>query len=145
MTKYFIPKHMKKIKLILLFMSVISFGVYAQTSTIRFDGLYQTAKEGNARHFLRFYADSTALSATSTGEATDVIKWLSRPYDDKGKYQIKNNNIIFSTTSTYGTVIYNGMIYNENTLILKTKSLINGSESERYFNFIKVEDTNSTN
>jgi len=140
---------MKKIQLILFFLIIISFNAYSQSGVItqsgvvRFDGLYQTETDSveHYRSFLRFYADSTVISVTSTGEAKDIIKWLKKPYKDQGVYEIKNNNIRFSTTSSYGTVVYTGVINDEYKLTLKTKSLINGNESEEIFYFIKMAKT----
>lgn len=137
---------MKKIKLILFFLAVFSLkaysqtGIATQTGAVRFDGLYQTETDTveHYRSFLRFYADSTVISVTSTGEAKDVIKWLKKPYKDQGIYEIKNNIIRFSTTSSYGTVVYTGILNDDYKLTLKTKSLINGNESEQTFYFIKT-------
>ncbi len=113
---------------------------FSQThKAVRFDGLYQSETNNNSRHFLRFYSDSTVISVTSTGEATDVIKWLKKPFDDKGKYEIKGNKIYFTTSlSDFGTVVYEGVIYSEYKLQLKVKSLINGYVSENLFYFIKL-------
>lgn len=137
---------MKKIQLILFFLAVFSLNAYSQSGVVtqsgevRFDGLYQTETDTVAKYrsFLRFYSDSTVISVTSTGEAKDVIKWLKKPYDDQGTYEIRNNIIRFSTTSSYGTVVYTGVINDDYKLILKTKSLINGNESEQTFYFIKI-------
>ena len=113
--------------------------VFSQSRVgLRFDGLYQSVSESDSRHFLRFYSDSTVISVTSTGEATDVIKWLKKPYDNQGKFEIKGNRIYFTTTSSYGTVVYEGLIDTEYKLILKVKSLINGHLSEELFYFIKL-------
>ncbi|NLT52714.1 MAG: hypothetical protein GXX85_17560 [Ignavibacteria bacterium] len=123
---------------------------------VRFDGLYQTQTDiesrhyfrfysdstvitdFESRHFLRFYPDSTVISVTSTGVATDVIKWLTKPYDNQGKFEVKGDRIYFTTTSSYGTVVYEGFIDSEYLLKLKTISLINGQESEKLFYFIKL-------
>ena len=128
--------------LILVFLFCVStIQVFSQNqNTVRFDGLYQTetSEESDLRAFLRFYADSSVISTTTTGEATDVIKWLKKPYDNQGKFEIKGNKLYFTTTSSYGTVVYEGIIESEYRLILKTKSLINGYVDEKSYYFIKL-------
>jgi hypothetical protein len=113
-------------------------------SNIRYDGLYQSETEGNIRNFLRFYSDGTVLEVgtTAKGEIKDIIKWFKKPFDkpyySKGKFEIKMDKIYFAAISSYGTVLYEGIIENENKLRLKIKSLINGNESEEVFYFIKI-------
>ena len=132
---------MKRTILFAFLFCISAIQVFSQTNMkVRFDGLYQTELniKSDSRRFLRFYSDNTVLSVSSTGEATDVIQWLEKPYHDHGKYEIKENKIYFSTTSSYGTVLYEGLIESKNVLKLKLKSLINGHESEQIFQFIKV-------
>lgn len=115
--------------------------VFSQTQkAVRFDGLYQTetSEESDRRHFLRFYADSTVISASSMGEATDIIIWLKKPFEIQGKFEIDVNKLYFTTTSSRGTIVYEGIIESEYRLTLKTKSLINGHESEKIYYFIKL-------
>ena len=104
---------------------------------IRFDGLYQSETDIDSRKFLRFYSDSTVISVSSTGEATDVIKWFKKGWDNEGKFEVKGNNIYFTTTSPSGSVVYEGLIESEYKLKLKMMSLINGHVSEELYYFIK--------
>jgi len=94
-----------KQNIIFVFLFCIStIQVFSQTHKgVRFDGLYQSESDSESKHFLRFYSDSSVISVSSIGEATDVIKWLKKPYDDQGKFEIKGNMIYFTTTSSYLT------------------------------------------
>ncbi len=130
---------MKQTIIIVFLFCLSTIQVFSQINKrLRFDGLYQSATEGDSRKFLRFYADGTVISVTSTGEATDVINWLKKPYDDQGNFEIKGKKIYFVTTSSYGSVVYEGFIDSKYKLKLNIKSLINGYESEWLFYFIKL-------
>lgn len=124
---------------IIVFLFCISaIQVFSQSSIeVRFDGLYQSGTNGDSRYFLRFYSDSTVISVTSTGQATDVIKWFKKPFNDQGKYEINGNKIYFTTTSSYGTVVYEGIIDSEYKITLTVISLINGHKSKEIYYFIK--------
>jgi hypothetical protein len=103
--------------------------------------LYQSKTIDGSRDFLRFYSDGIVLSVGTTGEVTDLIKWFKKPYDQpyqsRGKFEIKKDKVYFTTTSSAGTVFYEGKVESEFKLFLKTKSLINGYEDEKVFYFIK--------
>jgi hypothetical protein len=134
---------MKYALMIFFVFSISIYNVNSQTkSLIRFDGLYQSETEDNSREFLRFYDDGTVLSVISSSNAKDLIKWFKKDKHSnqfqKGKYEINNNNIYFTTTDKYGTVVYQGAI-DEYKLTLKTKSLINNAESTSIFYFIKFQ------
>lgn len=136
----------KLIEYVLMTLFVFSISIYnvnSQTkSLIRFDGLYQSETEDNSREFLRFYDDGTVLSVISSINAKDLIKWFKKEKNSnqfqKGKYEINDNKIYFTTTDKYGTVVYQGII-DEYKLTLKTKSLINNAESTSIFYFIKFQ------
>jgi hypothetical protein len=131
--------HMKRAEIITFIFLFSIFQAFSQTpKTVRFDGLYQSETYNNFRYFLRFYSDSTVISATSNGEVNDIIKWLKKPFDQQGQYEIKGNKIYFSTTSDFGTVVYEGVIDSEYKLQLKVKSLINGHLDEKLYYFIKL-------
>jgi len=115
------------------------------TKNVRFDGFYQTQSKEDYKSFLRFYSDSTVLSVTTDGdaEASNLISWFKKPFDNphhsKGKYEIKENKISFTTDSSNGKVVYKGTIESENKLILNFKSLINGYEGKEVYYFIKLD------
>lgn len=120
---------------------VATIQVFSQTLKVRYDGLYQTQTKGDSRDFLRFYSDNIVLSVGTRGEVRDLIKWFKKPYnrpsDCRGKYEIINDKIYFTTTSSAGTVVYEGIIETKFKLRLKKKSLINGYEEEEVYYFIK--------
>jgi hypothetical protein len=137
---------MKQLLFLFFFFSVSSINVFAQTNSIvRYDGLYQTEIDSSygARGYLRLYSDSTVLSVTSTGNATQVMVWLKKEDADssdysKGKYEIKGKSINFRTTSSSGTVVYEGVIISADKIIVQTKSLINGYEGEEVYWFVEL-------
>ena len=129
--------------LILILLLISTIQVFSQTlKEVRFDGLYQSETEGDYRSFLRLYSDGTVLSITSTGQVSDLKKWFKKPYKkpyhSRGLYEIKGNRIYFTTTSSSGTVVYEGIIESEYKLIITTKSLINGHEDEKIYYFITL-------
>ncbi|NOT73771.1 MAG: hypothetical protein HOP08_02500 [Cyclobacteriaceae bacterium] len=134
----------------ILFISLIlsSFFASAQSTTelLRFDGLYQTEPEvdpetsDTTTNFIRFYPDGKVITVGSTGKAYDLKGWFNLRHDDisQGEYKITNRKIEFSSTSSYGTVTYEGEINRDQTLILNVKSMINDYHGlEKYF-FIRV-------
>lgn len=130
--------------LLLLGLAIFNNGC-SRSEKIRFDGIYQSETDYDFRKFFRFYPDGTVIVASSTGEATDVIKWLKKEkyIDDggsNGKYEIKLDKIDFTTTANYGTIVYEGNIIDDNKIKLKIKSLINGNESEKTIFFIKINE-----
>lgn len=133
-------KHLVVVSIIL----IATFRVYSQDSTkVRFDGVYQTETRNNTRSFLRFYPDGTVISATSTGQAKNLSNWFTKekynkPWDSRGKYEIKNKNIYFTTSSQSGTVVYEGVIKTEYELSLNIKSLINGNQQKDIYYFIML-------
>lgn len=129
---------------LMLILNCWSLEVYSQTKeSLRFDGLYQTETDGDSRSFLRFYEDGTVISVTSPSEAKDLITWFrkedyNKPYHSKGKYEIRDKNIYFTTSSEDGTVVFQGTVTNGYTITLKIKSLINSHEHEETYYFIKL-------
>ena len=110
------------------------------TSFLRTDGVYQSKKVNNSYYYyLRFYADSTMISISSTGKVKDLAKWFNKDYEDisTGNYSMKNDSIFFESSSKVGTVVYRGAL-SKKQLNVHSESLINGHISERSFKFRKI-------
>jgi hypothetical protein len=121
-------------------------GQTQKKGTIRYDGIYQTVtsidttNSDTTRHFLRFYPNGKVISVGSTGTVLDLEKWFNINHKDisVGNFEITEKRIYFSTTSSTGTVIYDGLFINKYYLELNIKSLINNyTATERYY-FIKI-------
>ena len=106
---------------------------------LRYDGLYQAESESDYFYYLRFYQDGTVLSTSSTGNSRQVARWFNKekPSLSKGRYTTLGSKIKFSTTSSYGTVDYQGEI-KEKSLILDSYSHINGHKANYKFFFMKL-------
>lgn len=115
-----------------------------QENDIRFDGFYQSPTENNIRKFFRFYPDGSVIEATTEAEANDIAPWFKKEnfihdYHSIGKYEIHEDKIHFSTTASgYGTIVYEGTLNPAAKMHLKSKSLINGKESEYTIYFIEI-------
>ena len=120
-----------------------SFNVSSQTNEfIRFDGVYQSETQGDYRQFIRFYQDGTVITVSCTCEVKGIEAWFNKENlkdedDSSGKYEIKETKIYFTSTSSYGTVVYYGTLTNEYTINLNIKSLINDYENQETYYFIK--------
>jgi len=110
--------------------------IFAQNSTVRYDGVYR-ADRGDCYSYVKFYPGDTVISVSSTGEPDEIAEWFNKPYYDNGIYKIEKNKISFNSTSSYGTVLYRGKIVSEDKLILKIESLINGYKTKETYNFFK--------
>lgn len=109
---------------------------------LRFEGLYVNKKPGAFYStFLRFLRAGTVLETSSTGEAEDVIKWMSLGHEhvSVGKYRIEDGVIRFHVTSKYGDVVYSGFPGKE-AVVLKSHSLINDHRDKLVFEFVSVAD-----
>jgi hypothetical protein len=134
-----------KIIILLNTLLMIFISSCSSSNSVRFDGIYQGETQSDSKKFIRFYKNGTVLSVASTvdAEAHDVVKWLKIEKIEtgnfsKGKYEINQKKIYFSTSAEEGTVIYSGEISDNTILNLRVKSLINGSESFQTFYFVKL-------
>jgi hypothetical protein len=75
----------------------------------------------------------------SKGNSRQVVQWFNKekPSLSKVSYTILGSKIKFSTTSSYGTVDYQGEI-KEESLILNSYSHINGHKATYNFFFMKL-------
>lgn len=110
---------------------------------VRYDGLYAYVAEPYTQ-LLRFYADGSVLSATTTGWAPEVARWFTRenpmPHIGRGQYEISGNLITFTTKIDTGAVEYAGTVNVEGTeLRLHTLSRINGHQSDGVWRFVPVQ------
>ena len=127
------------IGLILLLSNIFIIGC---ASSLQFDGVYQSEKEGDYWHYARFYKDHTVITVSSTGKPKEIFHWFKKENIinknlSNGLYSINNSRLVFSSTDTYGTVDYEGMIQ-EDTLILNWYSHINFHRGNGKYNFIKL-------
>jgi hypothetical protein len=110
-------------------------------STPRFDGVYQSEKSKDSWDYLRFYGDSAVITVGSSGTPEQVIRWFEKenstsPFS-RGKYQTKDGKISFSSTSSAGTVDYEGTM-TENGMTLNIHSQINGYRATKEYYFVKI-------
>jgi len=105
---------------------------------IRYDGVYYSPSSSDAgfTYYIRFYADGTVITVTSSGTIFDVKKWFTKDRKDIsiGKFILVGDKIIFSSGDSYGSVDYNGHVFNDR-LLLNSHSNINGHEETRQYRF----------
>ena len=81
-----------------------------------------------------------SVTTECEGEAIDLKDWFTT--DSKkgsvGDYQIKGTKINFTTTSNAGSVVYKGKVTKTGSLILKSKSLINGFKDKEEYFFVEL-------
>lgn len=152
---------MKKFSPVLFFCLVIFYCAAAPTNAqqnkivrdrsaavgVRFDGFYQSVIDEKALpeektwKYLRFYPNGKVISVTSTGNTLDLKKWFSiKKHKEYGNWELDGNRLYFSTTTSNGTVIYDGFVIDKFYLELKIKSLINGYENTEKYYFVKIPD-----
>lgn len=107
-------------------------------AALRYDGLYQSPQPSYTM-YLRFYADGTVLTVSSSGSAGQVATWFGKNHDNisTGKYVIQNSTLTFSATSAAGVVDYSGTINGED-IKLDMTSHINGNKSTDDYHFVKI-------
>ena len=94
----------------------------------RSDGVYYS-KYSNYTYYIRFYDDGIVITTSSTGTISQIKNWFNKDHDDIsiGKFNIIDDKISFSSTSSFGTIDYNGQILH-NKLLLNSYSHINGNK-----------------
>jgi len=111
---------------------------------IHFDGYYSNEKQLNSvAMFIQFYADGTVTAALPI-TVQHVIQVSKNQLDKdnhkectiRGKYTLKGNTIKYTLVDNNGSVDFDGE-FQENKLILKAHSNINGSDSVNTFDFYK--------
>ncbi len=108
-------------------LACFAFANGAQTSTIRFDGVYyasvpwppgwgQKAKKGSPLFlYFRFYPDGSVVSLLSTGTPTDVAAFIRRNLEESGNgtYSISGDRLHFRVTTGHGSTIYSGKVHSD--------------------------------
>jgi hypothetical protein len=110
-------------------------------ASVRCDGLYQSESSGDYMYYLRFDEEGTVWSASSTGKADQVWRWLGRDPSKgpSGTYFIEGSGIKFSVRSSRGVVDYEGEIQaHGESLLLHSYSRITGHRATRVFSFVPV-------
>ena len=129
--------------LIFFFTSNYTIASNHNDGVLRYDGLYQSSQVKNYWYYLRFYADGTVITVSSTGTPVDVKKWFtsenvkSRNFSH-GKYELTESHIFFSSKSRNGIVDYEGDIEGAE-IDMNVHSHINGAKIERKFYFVPFE------
>ncbi|MFC7348793.1 hypothetical protein ACFQO9_18910 [Chryseobacterium zhengzhouense] len=139
---------MEKILIYLLFVFFLFQNFNAQEKReLRFNRFYQTKciiakdeKEG-INYFIRFYPNGNIIEVGTECDTTpkDLESWfnLNSKYISIGNYKLKNNKIRFQTKNTIGEVKYKGKLLDENTIVLKSHSLINGNKDRNKYYYIE--------
>jgi len=138
-----------RITILLLFISSYIYGQNNEQKLIKFNGIYETKcnlanNEEGGKSFLRFYPNQKVICVGTVCDATvfDLRTWFNLENKDisVGNYKLKNNRISFTTTSSLGTVKYNGRICKNGILKIKIKSLINGYNDNKEYKFKEQAD-----
>lgn len=110
----------------------------ADPVSVGYSGVYRNA-DVDGLSWLRFYEDGTAVGVGTVSSATPlgVSKWLTKSYENRGRYIISGSNIKFSLTSSAGTVDYSGIIGN-GFLQLQIYSHINGYRATHEYKFVEL-------
>jgi TIR domain len=117
------------------------------TPRLHVGGLYQSRKLQASgtffRQYLRFSADGCVAGVSSTGEAGQVIKWLTvsgpnlRIGFGRGSYLLQGSSLKFSLTSDSGAVDHEGDILDDK-LVLRVHSHINGHRDVMEYSHVLV-------
>ncbi len=110
---------------IALVLACFAFGSAAQSSTIRFDGVYWAPVQPPASWpvkptkelflYFRFYPDGSVVSLLSTGMPTEVAKFIRRHLElsGDGTYSISGDRLHFRVTTRRGPIIYSGKVHGD--------------------------------
>ncbi|MDR7305972.1 hypothetical protein [Rhodoferax saidenbachensis] len=113
----------------------------ANTPCLRYDGLYrneQKASDGRPYwQYFRFYADSTAVTVSSTGQVAEILRWFHKdnPQLLSGKVVLRGNALSFVANSTYGAVEFDGVLQGSH-LVLNSYSRINQAKGRDDYVFV---------
>lgn len=112
--------------------------------TVHFDGLYQSEQVGKGRDkswsYIRFFPNGLVITVSSTGEPRHLKQWFDKNYPrtkyaSSGRFTVEGRHIKFISTSSSGTVDYEGEII-ASSLILRSHSHINGNRAVREYKFV---------
>lgn len=123
--------------LLVLFASAVGPCLAGPAAPVRYDGLYTSPEEEGSTGYLRFYADGTVVTVSSTGTAAQVSKWMDKEHSgvSTGKYTVRGSRIEFRSTNGYGSVDYAGHLEG---LVMKLSihSLINDYRADKTYRFV---------
>ena len=137
----------RRIAVTALVLACFVFGNAAQTSALRFDGVYYApvpwppgwglkAKKGSALFlYFRFYADGSVVSLLATGTPMEVAKFIRRNLEESGNgtYSISGDRLHFRVTTRHDSIIYSGKVHGD-SLALRSY----GSISMPLYQFVPV-------
>ena len=134
--------------LTLLTYSTLTLGQTDKSIKIRFDGVYQSDMEIDTEDmdttwtYIRFYPSGQVISVSTEGAPSEITEWFKLDFENisKGIYDVTNARLHFTTKSKSGTVNYKGKIIDDETILVKLKSFINGYRGRERYYFIKVPD-----
>ena len=107
---------------------------------LRFDGLYQTAQEGEDWSYLRFYPDGTVISVCSNGTPNDLKSWFTKEHANIsiGTVLLEGAHLSFTSTSSQGAVDYEGELILDQ-LHLTLYSHINSYRGKDVYSFTQYD------
>jgi hypothetical protein len=106
-------------------LACFAFASPAQSSAIRFDGVYRALVQPPASWpvkptkelflYFRFYPDGSVVSLLSTGTPMGVAKFICRNLEDSGNgtYSISGDRLHFRVTTRHGSIIYSGKVHGD--------------------------------
>ena len=110
---------------IALVLACFAFASAAQSSTIRFDGVYRAPVQPPASWpvkptkelflYFRFYPDGSVVSLLSMGTPIEVAKFIRRNLEESGNgtYSISGDRLNFRVTTRHGSTIYSGKVHGD--------------------------------
>jgi len=117
---------------------------------LMYDGLYITSCDFKAKNatgsqnYLRFYPDGNviAVGTNCDGDIKKIAGWfnLNKEHIGRGTYKTNGEQIEFSTSTTSGSLNFNGKINKNGKLILEVNNLINGYKADREYFFVQIND-----
>ena len=110
---------------IVLVLACFAFATPAESSTLRFDGVYRAPVQPPVSRpvkptkelflYFRFYPDSSVVSLLSTGTPMEVAKFIRRNLEESGNgtYSISGDRLHFRVTTRHGSIIYSGKVHGD--------------------------------
>jgi tetratricopeptide (TPR) repeat protein len=110
----------------------------AAGALVRTDGVYH-CQHADYSSYVRFLADGFALTVSSSGTPHQVARWLTLDHDQvsRGRYSVDGTRVTFSSTSSNGTVHYEGE-FTITGVDLRSVSRINGHHGTETYVFVPV-------
>ena len=120
---------------IALVLACFAFVSPAQSSTLRFDGVYRARVQPPASWgvkptkelflYFRFYPEGSVVSLLSTGTPMEVAKFIRRNLEESGNgtYSISGDRLDVRVTTRHGSLIYSGKIHSDSLALRSYASI----------------------